>query len=79
VIRGILVSTAETRFSAGARKSRPGKDYDMLWFIACILMLLWLVGVVTLYTFGGFIHVLLGISLVMVAFRLIKGKQSARE
>ncbi|MBP9761017.1 MAG: lmo0937 family membrane protein [Candidatus Magasanikbacteria bacterium] len=47
----------------------------MLWTIAIILIILWLLGVVTAYTLGGFIHVLLVIAIIMVLLRIIKGNK----
>lgn len=45
----------------------------MLWTIAVILIVLWLLGLVSSYTLGGFIHILLIIAIVVVLFRLIRG------
>lgn len=47
----------------------------MLTTIAVILIVLWLLGVVTAYTLGGFIHILLVVAIIMVLIRLIKGKK----
>lgn len=47
----------------------------MLWTIAIILLVLWLLGVVTSYTLGGFIHILLVIAVIVVLVRLIRGKK----
>jgi len=47
----------------------------MLWTIAVILIVLWLLGLVTAYTMGGFIHVLLVIAIIVVAIRLIQGRR----
>jgi len=47
----------------------------MLWTIAVILIVLWLLGLVTAYTMGGFIHVLLVIAIIAVAIRLIQGRR----
>jgi hypothetical protein len=47
----------------------------MLIAIAVILVVLWLLGVVTAYTLGGFIHILLVLAIIMVLVRLIKGKK----
>ena len=47
----------------------------MLWTIAVILLVLWLLGLVSSYTLGGFIHVLLVIAIVMVLVRLIQGRR----
>lgn len=47
----------------------------MLWTIAVILIILWLLGVVTSYTLGGFIHVLLVVAIIIVLIRVIKGQK----
>jgi hypothetical protein len=47
----------------------------MLWTIAVILLALWLLGLVSSYTMGGVIHVLLVIAIVMVLVRLIQGRR----
>ncbi|MDO8509601.1 MAG: lmo0937 family membrane protein [bacterium] len=47
----------------------------MLWNIALILIILWLLGVVTSYTLGGFIHILLVIAIVVVLVRVIRGEK----
>lgn len=45
----------------------------MLWTIAVALVLLWAVGLVTSYTLGGFIHILVVLAVIAVAIRLIQG------
>lgn len=45
----------------------------MLYTIAVILIVLWLLGLVTSYTMGGFVHILLVIAVVMVLLRVING------
>ncbi|MGE0594598.1 MAG: lmo0937 family membrane protein [Vicinamibacterales bacterium] len=47
----------------------------MLWTIFVILMILWLLGVVSSYTLGGFIHLLLILALVAVVIQLIQGRR----
>jgi hypothetical protein len=47
----------------------------MLWTIFVILLVLWLLGVITSYTLGGFIHVLLVIALVVLLIQLISGRR----
>jgi len=47
----------------------------MLWTIAVILAVLWLLGLVTSYTLGGFIHVLLLLAIAAVLIRLIQGRR----
>jgi hypothetical protein len=46
----------------------------MLYTIAVILIILWLVGIVTAYTLGGFIHILLVIAIVVILLRVISGR-----
>jgi hypothetical protein len=48
----------------------------MLWTIVIILLVLWLVGMVSSYTVGGFLHLLLLIALVVVVVRLIQGRRA---
>jgi hypothetical protein len=47
----------------------------MLWTLAIILFVLWGLGLVTSYTMGGFIHILLVLAVVAVAIRLIQGRR----
>jgi hypothetical protein len=47
----------------------------MLYTIAVILVILWLVGLVTSYTMGGFIHILLVIAIIVVLVNLIRGRK----
>ena len=49
----------------------------MLYTIAVVLIILWLLGLVTSSTMGGFVHVLLGIAIVMVLLNLISGRRRA--
>jgi hypothetical protein len=46
----------------------------MLWTIAVILLVLWLVGLVSSYTLGGFIHILLVLAIIAVLVRIIQGR-----
>lgn len=46
----------------------------MLYTIAAVLVILWLLGMVTSYTVGGFIHILLVIAIVIVLLRVISGR-----
>jgi hypothetical protein len=47
----------------------------MLWTIAVILVVLWLLGLVSSYTLGGFIHILLVIAIVIIVINLIQGRR----
>jgi hypothetical protein len=53
------------------------KDTLMLYTVAVILLVLWLLGLVTSYTLGGFIHIFLVIALVVFVFSLISGRRGA--
>jgi hypothetical protein len=47
----------------------------MLWTILVILLVLWLLGMVTSYTMGGFIHILLVVAVVILIIRLVSGRR----
>ena len=47
----------------------------MLWTIFVILLVLWLLGIVTSYTLGGFVHILLVVAVVILIFRLVSGRR----
>ena len=55
------------------RKRR--RRYEMLWTIVMILLILWLLGIVTSYTMGGLIHILLVVAIVVVLIRVIQGRR----
>lgn len=59
-----------------SRHSKPVNHEDtiMLYTIAVILIILWLLGLVTSYTVGGFIHILLVVAVIMILVRLISGR-----
>jgi hypothetical protein len=48
----------------------------MLWTIAVVLMILWALGLVTGYTMGYFIHILLVVAIIMVLVNVIQGRKS---
>ena len=47
----------------------------MLWTLAAILVVLWALGLVTSYTMGGFIHILIVLAVVVVVVRVIQGRR----
>ena len=47
----------------------------MLWTVAVVLLVLWALGLVTSYTMGGFIHILLVIAIVVVLINVIQGRK----
>jgi hypothetical protein len=49
----------------------------MLWTLAIIMLVLWVLGLVSSYTLGGFIHLLLVAAIVLVALRLVQGRSTA--
>jgi hypothetical protein len=53
-----------------------GRRWKMLWTITVILVLLWFIGLVTSYTMGGFIHVLLGIAVVVILINVLQGRKA---
>ena len=50
----------------------------LLWTVAIVLVLMWLLGMVTSYTIGGFIHILLAVALIVVLIRVIQGRGLVR-
>lgn len=49
----------------------------MLWTLFVILLVLWLLGLVSSYTFGGFIHILLVLALIVLVINLVSGRRAA--
>jgi hypothetical protein len=49
----------------------------MLYTIALVLVILWLLGLVTSYTMGGFLHILLVVAIIMIVFNLISGRRAS--
>jgi hypothetical protein len=54
-----------------------GKGATMLWTIALILIVLWVLGLVSSYTLGGFLHILLVLAIVVILIRVIQGRRIA--
>jgi hypothetical protein len=59
----------------GKTPSAIGKEPNMLWTLFVILVILWLLGLVSGYTMGGVIHILLVIAVVVVLVRFIQGRR----
>lgn len=53
------------------------RETHMLWTIFVILLVLWILGLVSSYTLGGFIHLLLVLALVILVFNLVTGRKTA--
>lgn len=47
----------------------------MLWTVAVVLLILWLLGLVSSYTLGGFIHILLVVAIIVVLIQVIQGRR----
>jgi hypothetical protein len=52
------------------------ENMDLLWTLAVILLILWLLGLVTSFTLGGFIHILLVVAIIVVLIRVIQGRRA---
>jgi hypothetical protein len=57
-------------------RGRQKEEDEMLWTIFVILLVLWLLGVVSSYTVGGFIHILLVLALVVLLINIIGGRRT---
>jgi hypothetical protein len=69
-----ISATEPPRAKKGKGKAQP-KGIHMLWTIFVILLVLWLLGLVSSYTLGGFIHILLVIAIVILIINLIQGRR----
>jgi hypothetical protein len=79
VASGLVKLGLVPRWSTGSGPSYTDQRIEegaMLWTIFVILLVLWLLGVVTSYTLGGFIHVLLVIAVIMAVMQLIQGRRA---
>jgi predicted ferric reductase len=56
--------------------STKEKEPYMLWTIFVILLVLWLLGLVSSYTLGGYIHILLVVAVIVLVFNLLSGRRS---
>jgi hypothetical protein len=70
VISGPLL-LAKDCTSSGAE----GETMDLLWTVAVILVILWLLGLVTSYTLGGFVHILLLLAIIVILIRVIQRRR----
>ncbi len=49
----------------------------MLWTIVVVLVVLWLLGLITSYTMGGFIHILLVLAIIVIVYNVISGRKGS--
>jgi predicted ferric reductase len=73
----ILVEPGVKASVAHIRNSKFQEVRKMLWTIFVVLLVLWLLGLVSSYTMGGFIHILLVLALVVLVIQLITGRRAA--
>jgi hypothetical protein len=66
----LVVGTEDKKARTSSRRRKT-----MLWTIFVILLVLWLLGLVTSYTLGGFIHILLVIAVVVLVIQLVQGRR----
>jgi hypothetical protein len=71
-----LILRSETLGDAPGNERKRKKNF-MLYTIAVVVLILWLLGLVTSYTLGGFIHILLVVAIVMVLMNLVSGRRRA--
>lgn len=56
-------------------QQNDGRDYNMLWTLFVVLLILWLLGMVSSYTVGGFIHILLLLAVATLLIQIIQGRR----
>jgi hypothetical protein len=71
-----LCSGGDMRKSGGL-DSFQKKEINMLWTVFVVLLVLWVLGLVSSYTLGGFIHILLVLALVVLVINLLSGRRTA--
>lgn len=70
----VLLTLAPGVCTPACEASGSGEKTTMLWTIAVLLLILWLLGMVSSYTLGGFIHILLVLAVIAVLIRIIQGR-----
>jgi hypothetical protein len=73
---GVRASRCRVPGEPATGKPDNEKVHAMLYTIAVVLLLLWLLGLVSSYTLGGFIHILLVIAVIMILVNLISGRRA---
>jgi hypothetical protein len=58
-----------------AQDEKEKTSMDLLWTVAVILVILWLLGLVTSFTLGGFVHILLVLAIIVILIRVIQGRR----
>ena len=62
--------------SKNKETERSGKEDKILWMLAVVLIVLWALGLVSSYTMGGFIHILIVLAVVVIAISVIQGRRA---
>jgi hypothetical protein len=62
-------------YACHEKREQEKENGKMLWTIFVILLVLWLLGLVTSYTLGGFIHILLILAVVVLVINLVQGRR----
>jgi hypothetical protein len=70
------MTPGETNRARLTQRAEHPKEDIMLWTIVVILLILWLLGLVTSYTLGGFIHLLLVLAVIIIVINLIQGRRA---
>ncbi len=68
-------TAAETRQIKGVNSVERLKEDSMLWTITIVLLVLWGLGLVSSYTMGGFIHILLVLAVIVILINIIGGRR----
>ena len=76
VADAVSASLRQVRRQFTDRNPNAIKVHVMLYTIAVVLLILWVLGLVTSYTLGGFIHILLVVAVVMVLVNVVSGRQA---
>jgi hypothetical protein len=75
ISRSYGLSRLQTTAPSGCHLAEE-TSMDLLWTIAVILIILWLLGMVTSFTVGGFIHILLVLAIIVILIRVIQGRRA---
>jgi predicted ferric reductase len=76
-VKQLLSRNLDQRVVVKAQFTLTNEVTQMLWTIFVILLVLWLLGLVSSYTLGGYIHILLVIAVVVLLINLISGRRPA--
>jgi uncharacterized membrane protein len=72
---GVELARPEDSTTGLVAPGRAEKENRMLYTVAVVLIVLWLLGLVSSYTMGGFIHILLVIAIIVVLLNIIQGRK----